>query len=201
MFSHSVLKPTGSYVRRKERDNGVGWTESGRLAVLHNVMLPLGNALRQLLVDLKDVNPDNFLINGRIWTVATGLQNVLDAIAVYCDSCAPYDDIKTSLIYFATYPFPQPAIQEFMPKLQKQMASRTYGDTSFFEIANGLKHNYPYVGNVTCNVNNEVRDVWKDGVGFVYDILVPTYKDTQTMFEQLNNQLADKIKIDLPKLG
>jgi len=150
---------------------------------------------------MEEATLDNTLVNSKIWKVTTTLVDILDAIAVYCDSRASYDDLVETPIGFVNYPFPQPSIQSFMPMLRSRILKRTYGGQNLFQVANGLKHDCPYLGNVTCNVSkNEVRDVWKDSVGFVHHVLTPTYNDMVEIIEQLNMQLDDKIDMDLATL-
>jgi hypothetical protein len=106
-----------------------------------------------------------------IFRVMTGLQNVLDAVARYCDdqypSAAPKAD--DDRVYFERYSFEREEVHK-IHYFQRKIAALSFRGKTFYDI---LKQDMPWVG-----LNNSVDILDNEHIGLVYDMIVPVLNHT-----------------------
>ena len=153
-----------------------GFTKYGRGAVLKNVMQYIIDDTEQLKLEVTkgERDADAFLYNAMVFRVMTGVQNILDAVARFCEdtypSAAPRVDDR---IYFDRYSFEREEIRT-IHYLQKKIAVLAYGGKTFYDMANYVKHEMPWVGRVTASDSAQKEDILDErNHGLVYDMIVP----------------------------
>ena len=108
-----------------------------------------------------------------IFRVLTGIQNVLDAVARYCDdqypSAAPKED--DDRVNFERYSFEREEVHK-IHYFQRKIAALSFRGKTFYDI---LKHDMPRVG-FTDSV--DILDNEQFHIGLVYAMIVPVLNQT-----------------------
>ena len=161
-----------------------------RCAVIKNIMQYVIDDAEQLKLEVTK-GDESFIYNALVFRVMTGIQNVLDTIARYCDdqypSAAPKADDR---VYFDCYSFDREEVRT-IHYLQKKIAVLTFGGKTFYDI---LKHEMPWVGRVTISDTAQKIDILDNNdIGLVYDIIVPVVNHTSSCItKMLENQHKTK---------
>jgi len=158
-----------------------GFTEQGRGAVIKNIMQYVIDDAEQLKIEVTKAGGDVFIYNALVFRVMTGIQNVLDAVARYCEdqypSTAPKADDR---VYFDRYSFDREEVRT-IHYLQQKIAVLTFGGKTFYHMANYLKHEMPWVGRVTISDTAQKVDILDNNdIGLVYDMIVPAVNHTMS---------------------
>lgn len=158
-----------------------GFTEQGRGAVIKNIMQYVIDDAEQLKIEVTKAGGDAFIYNALVFRVMTGIQNVLDAVARYCEdqypSTAPKADDR---VYFDRYSFDREEVRT-IHYLQQKIAVLTFGGKTFYHMANYLKHEMPWVGRVTISDTAQKVDILDNNdIGLVYDMIVPAVNHTMS---------------------
>ena len=157
-----------------------GFTKQGRGAVIKNIMQYVIDDAEQLKLEVTK-GDEGFIYNALVFRVMTGIQNVLDAVARYCEdqypSAAPKVDDR---VYFDRYSFEREEVRT-IHYLQQKIAVLTFGGKTFYHMANYLKHEMPWVGRVTISDSAQKVDILDNNdIGLVYDMIVPAVNYTMS---------------------
>lgn len=152
------------------------FTKLGRGAVMKNIMQYVIDDAEQLKIEVNK-GTEAFIYNALVFRVMTGIQNVLDAVARYCEdnypSAVPRPDDR---IYFGRYSFEREEVYK-ISYLQKKIAELSFEGKTFYDMANSVKHKKPWVGLVTVNDIVQSVDIFDSNhKGLVYDMIVPALK-------------------------
>ena len=165
-----------------------GFTPQGGVAVLNNSMEAVGCCIRNAERELCIAQPSLWLINGNLYSAASCLKGILDGLANYCQQQAHLEEFTDVEVHFAPYRF---QVSEFadLQADKIRLEALTFGEKSFHAACNELKHNGPWIGNVSFpnreTVGNRGRlDVYNK-TGFVHEFMVPAYKFTCSMLSKL----------------
>ena len=179
---------TANFIENKASSDG-GLSISGLIAVLHNVTNGIAEDIHRLQNELI-TKRDPFVVNGLLFSSITRLQHLLDGIASFCQYQNQLE--VQSHVYFSTYCFERSTCS-FVDIIQKRILGRTFKGQKFNDLANGLKHNLPWVGLVSESGSRSLHDVFDgDGIGIVIDVVVPVYKDACEILNRLNAGLGNK---------
>ncbi len=165
-----------------------GFTPQGGLAVLINSMQAVGQCIQKAEYELSDAQPSLWLINGNLYSAANCLKGILDGLANYCQQQVPLEEFEGIEVHFAPYRFQVSEFAELQPD-KLRLEALTFGEKAFHAACNELKHNGPWVGNVSLpnreTAGNRGRpDIYKR-TGFVHEFMVPAYKYTCSMLTKL----------------
>lgn len=160
-----------------------GFTAKGGVAVITNQLGVVAKTLISARSELATARPSVFLVNGMLASAATGLQTVLDAIASLCHHLQP-DSEHTGPVYFSTYQF-NVTTWDFIATIKRNdIAPLRFGPNSFNDVANGLKHELPWIGLIS-EVDDK-QDVYDDaGVGMFRGLLVPMYNISKKIVQRI----------------
>ena len=158
----------------------LGFTKQGRGAVIKNIMQYVIDDTEQLKLEVTK-GGEAFIYNALVFRVMTGIQNVLDAVARYCDdqypSAAPKADDR---VYFDRYSFEREEVRT-IHYLQQKIAVLSFRGKTFYDMANYLKHEMPWVGRVTISDTAQKVDILDNNdIGLVYDMIVPAVNHTMS---------------------
>jgi hypothetical protein len=171
------------YAREKisPQDN---FTAQGGVAVISNALIRTGITVREcqreMLKPASEGEADAgscsaWAVNGFLVSAATSLQNDLDRIASFCQFQEPSDDVDTNSVYFRSYTF---STSNFcrISILQSKIAELRFDGKNFYDTANALKHEFPWVGQVSTGSDGfkSVRD--SGGSEFLNEFVVKVYK-------------------------
>lgn len=168
-----------------------GFTAKGGVAVIANQLGVVAKTLISARSELATppashgdfARPSVFLVNGMLASAATGLQTVLDAVASLCHHLQP-DSEHTGPVYFSTYQF-NVTTWDFIAAIKRNdIAPLRFGPNSFNDVANGLKHELPWIGLIS-EVNDK-QDVYDEaGVGMFRGLLVPMYNIAKKIVQRI----------------
>lgn len=174
-------------------------TQRGHIAVVANQLSAVGFTIKGLRDELNprleegSPLPCNFVVNGLFVSALTGLQAVHDAIATYCNTYAPDDDI-TELFYFSTYPF-NSARYNYVQKIKRDLYALEFDGRNINHLANDCKHTLPWVGIVQTNNADGTNDVFSGDVGLLRDVVVKAYEITKTLVCRLGHEASQPITL------
>jgi hypothetical protein len=169
---------------------------ANQLCVVAKTLIAARNELTfKATQDKNFAHPSVFVVNGLIASASTGLQAVTDAVASFCNHCAP-DDEHTGFIYFDTFQF-RVTEWDFISLIKtRNLSPLRFNNLSFNELANRLKHEMPWVGTISQN-RDAFNDVYDDnGVGVLRGMLVPVYNQIKAIVQQLGAKFHQPV--DLP---
>ena len=141
---------------------GKGFTKEGHKTVLQNMYqmnrFELNELLTQACLTAQERNQaDPFIYNALCVRVTRSLQDLMDAIAHYCESKHP-TNIETDKIYFQTYVFSGDN-WKVIDTQSKIIKAYQYNGLSFWEYSNKLKHQFPWVGLISYNEITLSKDI------------------------------------------
>ena len=150
---------------------------SGRCAVIKNIMQYVIDDAEQLKLEVTK-GDEGFIYNALVFRVMTGIQNVLDAVARYCEDQYPSAAAPSVRVYFDRYSFEREEVRT-IHYLQQKIALLTFGGKTFYQMANYLKHEMAWVGRVTISDTAQKVDILDNNdIGLVYDMIVPAVNHT-----------------------
>jgi hypothetical protein len=127
---------------------------------------------------------EGFIYNALVFRVMTGIQNVLDAVARYCEDQYPSTSPSVR-VYFDRYSFEREEVRT-IHYLQQKIAVLTFGGKTFYQMANYLKHEMTWVGRVTISDTAQKVDILDNNdIGLVYDMIVPAVKHTMSCITKM----------------
>lgn len=170
-----------------------GFTAKGGLAVITNQLGVVAKTLISVRLEMAPTrgrahdntyaHPSAFLVNGMLASAATGLQNVLDAVASLCHHLQP-DSEHQGIVYFSTYRF-SVTTWAFIAEIKRNEIDKLrFHARSFNDMANGLKHEMPWIG-VISEVNGKLDVYDEAGVGVFLGLLVPMYNITKKIVQRM----------------
>lgn len=200
MSSEALIAHVQQFRQRRERIPRVepsrdgatkGLSREGHFAIIAHAIDLIGDVITDLESELvkESREMDVFSINACIASAAVQLTNVLDMVACFCNSIEPTKD--SSNVYFRTFSFILSATQ-FIEIYKRQIQTELLWEgKNFFEIANQLKHQLPYLGMPQISEKTGTIDVW-DGAhcGIVFGVLVRVYQIAATIVCRLNANMA-----------
>eukprot|EP00798_Chlamydomonas_sp_ICE-L_P009310 gene9310-16443_t len=163
----------------------VDFTCDGAVMVVANALLCSSASLQQAYHILPTLNSgDNTaVLNASLYSAAVLMQSTMDAVDSVCNKLA--DNPIQGNIYFHSYAFKHTETR-WVAQVQKELPHPLYRGMSFYDFANKLKHEQPWVGQVGKWINEEDKLIGKydgvlgiydtDGTCFLYGILIPVYK-------------------------
>jgi hypothetical protein len=161
----------------------IGFTKQGRGAVIKNIMQYVIDDAEQLKLEVTK-GDEGFIYNALVFRVMTGIQNVLDAVARYCEDQYP-STAPSVRVYFDRYSFEREEVRT-IHYLQQKIAVLTFGGKTFYQMANYLKHEMTWVGRVTISDTAQKVDILDNNdIGLVYDMIVPAVKHTMSCITKM----------------
>ena len=155
-----------------------GLSPKGYLATIANQHSVNGICLIEARNELTG-EADQFVVNGRLVSAMTGMLNVLDCIAAYCQNFHT-DDGHTGFCYFMgngpdRYPFRQLQF-EFIQVVRRDIEQFVYDNNNFYTLANDCKHKVPWWG-VPGKDSDGFCDI-RDSMNFALlrDMAAPVYR-------------------------
>ena len=151
---------------------GKGFTKEGHKAVLQNMYqmnrFELNELLTQACLTAQERNQaDPFIYNALCVRVTRGLQDLIDAIAHYCESKHP-TNVEKEKIYFQTYEFSGDN-WKVIDTQSKMIKTYQYNGLSFWEYSNKLKHQFPWVGLISYNEITLSKDIFDENhIGYLF---------------------------------
>ena len=185
----------------------LGFSEAGRVYILVNTTIYAGSLLRRAFCMFPEAakhtaenrkNEDIAELNSMLCVATVSLLSVLDAFANLC-----YDLHETPApcgresIQFRSHSFTNTKnewVRSYQTKLEKDILfSINEGKPlNFFDLANFLKHELPWIGLVQCPENPEKHeDVYDtNNRGLKCDVLCPVHKMVVSMLCTLAKDLG-----------
>jgi hypothetical protein len=171
-----------------------GFTAKGGVAVIANQLGVVAKTLISVRSELATppaqggdfAHPSTFLVNGMLASAATGLQNVLDAVASLCHHLQP-DSEHQGIVYFSTYQFSVTTWAFIAAIKRSEIAPLRFRAQSFNDLANGLKHELSWIGLIS-EVDGK-QDVYDEaGVGMFLGLLVPMYNIAKKIVQRIGRE-------------
>jgi hypothetical protein len=165
----------------------------GAVAVVGNafvyVLQPLEQA-RQMIGRSGKASPavptDLGQVNGLLFTATVMALSVLDAFASACQEISELPGQHK--VYFERYDFIHSEVA-WVQGYQASIAKLVFEGNGFFDYANRLKHERPWVGSLSTSERTGVVDVYdSSGMGYLYSVLVPLYTHIKGMVIRLGVQ-------------
>jgi hypothetical protein len=141
---------------------------------------------------------DPFIVNARLATGITGMLNVLDCVAAYCQEYYTEDNHIGDCCFFG-YPFSSLQV-EFIQTARTRIESLKFNDAHFNAIANDCKHRVPWWGIPSTNPDGFRDIIDGDGVQMLRDVAASVYKQTTTVLEQLAATDCGLLPLKFPAL-
>lgn len=166
-------------------------SDPGSIVVLANALSFAAEPLYQAQLLLPKVSPreNSALLNSYLYVGTVLLRSVLDGIASAVQQNWPLPDVKGP-VSFESYTFVCSHVVWIQP-IQTRLTQLQHAGKTFFECAD------VWVGRVSANPTTDVKDVHDAAHrGYVYDVLVPVYRDAKAMV----CRLAELIGEPLPTL-
>lgn len=157
-FFHSQMQSDGDYM-------GIdGLNKKGRWAVLKNLHSSVRTDLQLLQISILKETSNTSEHNMLIFRVVTGLLSILDMVSRLCDDLAPsvLTNQSDDRIYFHKYNFHE-SVWLRIHDLQSRLNLLRFDGKSFYQIANKLKHEIPWVGRVTTSDSCGITDIFGHG--------------------------------------
>ena len=130
------------------------------------------------------------VLNSQLYVSTLLLQSVLDGVACLCQKVSQLPGQGN--IYFDRYPFVHSEVV-WVAVHQRKINALVYDGVPFYQFANRLKHERPWVGAVSCNgccpgapESLGVHD--GAGVCYLYGVLIPAYKAATEVIARLCRQ-------------
>lgn len=162
-----------------------GYTPAGGVAILANMLANIGDVLQDVEAELMQ-EASAWVVNGHLVTGITSLQNVLDAMARFCQHQQPLHKFENGLVYFHSYEFRTSDFIDSIGPLQRAIECTVFDDLSFNDLANRVKHEAPWLGLVTTGEASDVNDIYDaHGRRALYDVAVPVYKKATAICKRL----------------
>lgn len=161
---------------------GDDFSIQGSILVLANALSFVAEPLHQAQISLGKLRAgdNSAALNGYIYVATVLLQSILDGVASLAQKIQKLPGQQD--IYFKSYQFIRAEVVWIQP-IQKRLRELRYADKTFFQCADALKHEHPWVGSVSERQPDGVLDVYPhsspQSIGFVYGILDPIYKEVK----------------------
>jgi hypothetical protein len=176
------------------------FTVQGLLAVIANQLIIVAETMIKARNELADEGtkfacPSTFVLNGLMSSALIGMQGVQDAIATFCQKQAP-DDAINGLFDFSTYAFVVTKF-EFIKLHRNKLNANKFNGRSTNELANCCKHELPWLGMVSTNVDgiNDITD--ETGVQLLRNVMIPAYMETTKIIARIGGMYNCPVKFPL----
>jgi hypothetical protein len=171
----------------------MGFTIEGGIVVVANALLhaaaPIGESRYHVLSS--ELGQNSAVLNGMLWTGTVLLQSALDSFASLCQKIS---QLPQAAGYFHNYPFINSDIV-WVGVHQTKIAEILFDGKTFDEFANFIKHEQPWIGAVSMGATG-TRDVCdSSGVGYVYGVLIPVFKELKLMVCRLAKQYGQPVPV------
>jgi hypothetical protein len=125
-------------------------------------------------------------VNGLLFTATVMALSVLDAFASACQEISELPGQQK--VYFERYDFIHSEVA-WVQGYQASIAKLAFDGNGFFDYANRLKHERPWVGSLSMSERTGMVDVYdSSGMGYLYGVLVPLYTHIKGMVIRLGVQ-------------
>ena len=169
------------------------FTHAGSIVLLSNALLFATQPLDQVRHALLDRENRKAEVNGLLFVATVLLLSVLDGIASLAQRISGLPN-QTS-VYFHSYTFVLSDLV-WIQKHQHNISDMTYATKSFYEFANYVKHEQPWIGEPSLHPRTYIRDVYDDeNKGYYYDVLVVVYKEVKNMVSRLAKQYSQPVPV------
>lgn len=169
----------------------LGFTTQGRIHVISNLLIQTGTLLRKAfdlfpreVDDIDNANPAE--LNSMLCIGVVSLLSALDSFANLCYDLheSPTNGGRPSMLQFNTYEFTN-SNDDWVRAYKIRLRSITFNVEddaevkNFFDFANLVKHEFPWIGKVTERTRQpkrlDIYDSQNTNNGLKHDVICPVY--------------------------
>ena len=178
-------QPCTPQVTRGAGQGSAGLSQRGYLATIANQHSFNGMALTEARNELGG-EADPYIVNARLVTAMTGMLNVLDCVAAYCQDYYTDDNHLVFCYFFGEDRYPFRSLQvEFIQNARARIESLKFNDKNFNFIANACKHKVPWWGMPATTPDGFCDIVDCNGVRLLRDVASIVYNQAIYVIKQL----------------
>lgn len=164
-------------------------TKLGREKILQNIFIGIQHDFNQLLHEVSlPQNSTEWVYNALIYKVVTGMLNLLDSLARFCEDFYRQNSINdppARLIYFQHYGLEHESLQP-MKYFQRKLSELVFNHGNLYELGNQLKHEIPWVGRLVQNERKKSIDIYdNEDNALVYGMIHGAYNILTEMMQEL----------------